>query len=338
MNELTEKTNRFFKPITIVLLLVLVINSFVFTDVVFAEPDEDVPTEESESSVNLDCGALDFTCKIREFLLNIVQGAINYSVQQLDVFIVEPNTILENPTISGFYDAAYDFFFVLLLVLFIYKLVEILATTDAEDSRGLIRQKLSILGFTVAFAYSFKWIFEMLLKFNQWIIEGLLNGYNLEFSTFQYDATKIQEADINLIFMCILALILAILFFILLIQMAIRFAELGFALAIAPICIASNMSDNFNLLPSFWRNLLSIIFTQSVQILLVLFMSKFFSEGSIWESGKIMFGIGYMILVVKSPSIIKELMYSSGTGRTVGGIGSGAVSTVAKSVIRKRVG
>lgn len=337
---MNKKVKRFLKPITITLLLILVISNFVFTDVAFAEPDDtDVPTEEldSENSVNLDCGALDFTCKIREFLLNIVQGAINYSVQQLDVFIIEPNTILNNPTISGFYDAAYDFFFVLLLVLFIYKLVEILAVADPE-SRGLIRDKLATLGFTVAFAYSFKWIFEKLLMFNQWIIEGLLNGYDLQFSTFKYDATKIQEAEINLIFMCILALILAILFFVLLIQMAIRFAELGFALAIAPICIATNMSDNFNLLPSFWRNLLSLIFTQAVQILLVLFMSKFFSEGSIWESGKIMFGIGYMILVVKSPSIVKELMYSSGTGRTIGGLSSGVASTVAKTVIRKKIG
>jgi hypothetical protein len=214
--------------------------------------------------------------------------------------------------------------------------VEILATADPEG-RGVIREKLATLVFTVGFAYGFKWIFQALLNFNNWFIEGLLNGYKLEFSTFKYDETKIQEAEINLIFMCILALILAILFFILLIQMAIRFAELGFALAIAPICIATNLSDNFNLLPSFWKNLMSIIFTQAVQIMLVLFMAKFFSEGSIWDAEKIMFGIGYMILVIKSPHVVKELMYSSGTGRSVGGMGTGAVSTIAKTAILRKV-
>ncbi|MCF7625457.1 hypothetical protein CQ056_24045 [Peribacillus simplex] len=324
-----KKRNKILLALSMFFLLVFVFN-FVTTEVAYAEE------EETSESVNLDCGNFDFNCKIREFVLNIVQGAINYSIQQLDTFLLEPAKILEDPTISGFYDQAYKFFFVLLTVIFLYKMVEILATADPE-SRGVIREKSVKLIFTVCFASSFKWIFEYLLKFNNWFVQGLLEGYNLKFSTFKYDAAKIQEAEINLVFMCILALILAILFFVMLIQMAIRFAELGFALAIAPICIATNLSDNMNLLPGFWKNLLSIIFTQSVQILLILFMCKFFSNGSIWEADKIMFGIGYMILVVKSPQVVKELMYSTGTGRTAGGIGSGTVSTVAKSVIMRRI-
>lgn len=320
-------------------LLIIALNSIVPTNITYAEPSPStepaMPTVSSES-VDLSCGALDFSCKIREFLLNIVQGAINYSVQQLDVFVVQPNTILSDPTISAFYDQAYSFFFVLLTVIFLYKMVEILATADPE-SRGVIKEKLVTLVFTVGFAYSFKWIFEKLLDFNNWFVKSLLDGYNLQFSTFTYDATKIQEAEINLIFMCILALILAILFFILLIQMAIRFAELGFALAIAPICIATNVSDNMNLLPGFWKNLLSIIFTQSVQILLILFMAKFFSQGSIWDAQKIMFGIGYMVLVVKSPHVVKELMYSSGTGRTASGVASGTASTIVKHAVIRRI-
>jgi hypothetical protein len=311
-----------------VFFLLFVFNSTGFTNVAYAD-------EESES-VNLDCGTFDFSCKIREFLLNIVQGAINYSVDQLDSFVIKPDEILKNKTISTFYDQAYDFFFVLLGVIFLYKMVEMLATADPEG-RGELREKMARLIFTVAFAYSFKWIFEYLLKFNYWFVKGMLDGYNLKFSTFKYDATKIQEADINLIFMAFLALTLAILFFVMLIQMAIRFAELGFALAIAPICIATNLSDNFNLLPGFWRNLMSIIFTQAVQIMLILFMCKFFADGSIWDAKKIMYGIGFMILVVKSPAVVKELMYSTGAGRTTAGMASGAASTIAKQVIMRRV-
>jgi hypothetical protein len=327
MNFKKNSKNKFILSLSLVFLL-LIVGNLMFSEPAYAAE----PTE----SIDLKCGTFDFNCKIREFLLNIVQGAINFSVQQLDAFIVNPDSVLDNPTISNFYDQAYNFFFALLGVIFLYKMVEILATADPEG-RGVIREKLVRLGFTVGFAYGFKWIFESLLKFNNWFIQGMLNGYHLQFSTFKYDATKIEEADINLTFMCILALILAILFFILLIQMAIRFAELGFALAIAPICIATNLSDNFNLLPGFWKNLMSIIFTQSVQILLVLFMAKFFSDGSIWDSQKIMFGIGYMILVVKSPHVVKELMYSSGTGRTAGGVTAGAISTVARTAILRRV-
>lgn len=296
----------------------------------------DTTTNSTSNQVDLQCGMLDFNCKIQEFLLNIVQGAINYSIQQLQVFIVDPQTILNDPTISSFYVYAYGFFSTLLTVIFLYKMVEYLALADPE-SRGAIKGKLANLVFTIAFAFSFKWIFQYLLLFNNWFIEGLLNGYSLSFDTFKYDQTKIQEATINLTFMVILCLIIAILFFVLLIQMAIRFAELGFSFAIAPIIIATNLSDDINLLPGFWKNLLSLIFTQSIQILITLFMLKFFSNGSIWDPQKIMYGIGFMILAVKSPHIVKELMYSSGAGRTVSGIGTGAAATVIKTAWMRRV-
>src|ERR1700719_1559762 len=44
-------------------------------------------TNSNSNQINLECSMLDFNCKIEEFLLNMVQGAINYSVQQLDNFI-----------------------------------------------------------------------------------------------------------------------------------------------------------------------------------------------------------------------------------------------------------
>ena len=95
-------------------------------------PDTAYAEEGTSESVDLSCNTFDFSCKIREFLLNIVQGSINYSVQQLDVFVVQPNTLLSDPTISAFYDQAYSFFFVLLTVIFLYKMIEILATADPK--------------------------------------------------------------------------------------------------------------------------------------------------------------------------------------------------------------
>ena len=50
-----------------------------------------------------------------------------------------------------------------------------------------------------------------------------------------------------------------------------------------------------------------------------------------------MFGIGYMVLVVKSPHVVKELMYSSGTGRTASGVASGTASTIVKQAVIRRI-
>jgi hypothetical protein len=334
-----SKRKKVFLSISIIFLLLFTFNiaTIIFPNIAFAEETTEEETTSETPKVDMDCDKFDFTCKIQEFLLDAVQGAINFTVQQLDLFIVKPNEILEEPVIAEFYGKAYDFFAVLLTVIFLYKMVEILAVADPEASRGIIREKLVRLGFTAAFAYGFEWIFKGLVKMNNSFVQGILDGYSLTFSTFKYEDTKLSESLINVTFMIILMIILAILFLVLLIQMAIRYAELGFSFAIAPIIIATNLSDNFNLLPGFWRNLMSIIFTQGVQILLILFMTKFFANGSMWEIDKIMYGIGYMILVVKSPHVVKELMYSSGTGSAVTGMSAGAVRTVVQAAAFKKV-
>ncbi|MGZ9869595.1 conjugal transfer protein TrbL family protein [Priestia endophytica] len=324
------------KRVTFLLMFILVFSfSFnVATNTTYAEEETEI------EEVDLDCGNFDFTCKIREFMLDLAQSGINFAIDRLNDFIVTPGEVLFNDAISSFYNQAYSFFYVLLGVIFLYKLIEMLALADPE-SRNAIREKLVVLVFTVAFASSFKWIFEKLLTLNNYFVKAITQGGKVNFNDFKMSYTEDFMAGgantaLSVTLVAILLLVMLILYLVLVFQMAIRFAELGFAIAIAPICIATNLTDNFNLLPSFWRNLLSIIFTQAVQYMLIIFMITFFTESSIYSPKGIIYAIGYMFLVIKAPQVIKEMLYSSGSGRAAAGMASNAGSAMVREVIRRK--
>jgi len=290
---------------------------------------------EEEGPITCD-GPLDFACQIQNFLLNTSIDGINGTLEEFKLFVVKPKDIIENPTIEKYYDQAYDFCFTLITILFLYKLVELLAVGDPE-ARGNLRNGLSRLLFTVVFAYSFPKLFQWLLTFNNWYVKALLS------EGASFEVLKLEESDIetaintsmSLVLLSVLSFILLILMIICVFQLAIRSAELTFMFAISPIAIASNLSDNFNMLPTLWRNLISTIFTQAVQITLLVFMANLFANANIWEPHTIFLAVGYLFLVVKAPSMLKEYLYSTGSGKMIGGIGVNTVATATREAIRR---
>lgn len=284
----------------------------------------------------LDCGMTEMTCKIQSFFLTSSRDGINQTIKEFEFFIVKPNSILDNKEIKQYYKNATDFAQILITVMFLYKLVELLANGDPE-SRGELKNKIVRLVFTCIFAMCFGTFFKWLLTFNNWYVDAMLkNGIN--FDTFAFKQSDIENAvntGMSLILLSFLSLALLIMMVILLFQTAIRWATLGFGFAIAPIIIATNLADNFNLLPGYWRNLISVIFTQAVQVTLIVFMCNAFGNVNIWEPHNMFLAVGYMFLVVKAPSFVKELIWSSGMGKTGVGMGASAIATVTKEYIRR---
>jgi len=293
------------------------------------------PAFADDEEVNLDCKALNMSCHIQEFFLNMAKDSINDSLDRIEMFVVKPSEILEDPAIKNLFKRSHEFFYPLITVIFIYKLIELLVSTDIENHKGL-KDKIVQLVFISALAYSFPTLFRWLLTFNNWIVADVLHA-GVAFDKFKFSQAKIEETGFSLMMNGILSLILGILFFIMLFQLAIRYAEMAFAVCIAPIVIATALTDNFNMLPGFWRNLLSVIFTQAIQILLISLMANMFIDTSVWERNGILYALGFMFLIVKTPHMLKEYMYSSGSGKTTVNMGAGAFSTMAKEVFRRKM-
>jgi hypothetical protein len=178
------------------------------------------------------------------------------------------------------------------------------------------------------------WIFQKLLELNRTIVEAITStGVDADVMITTFDVVYPQGIAIIYI---VLLLIMAIMFLILAIQYAIRFAEISFLYIMGPIAIATNVNNEYNLFPVWWRNVLSTVFTQAIQTLLIavfLNVAAKISGGLSMEN--FILAIGYLVLILKSPQFIKEFMYSTGSGKAVGGAVSSAVTSVAKQLISR---
>jgi hypothetical protein len=139
-------------------------------------------------------------------------------------------------------------------------------------------------------------------------------------------------------FLILMFLLFAILVLIVAFQVAIRAAELAFLFITGPFAIATNINEEFNLFPVWWRNFLSILITQVVQIMLLVLTVKLFWNVKITNIStleNIIWGLGMMIITIKGPAYIKEYMYSTGAGQAVIGGAMRAGGVVGREVVRR---
>lgn len=131
--------------------------------------------------------------------------------------------------------------------------------------------------------------------------------------------------------MFILFILLILVFTVIFIfQFVSRIADLVIMKVVAPLVAVSLLADENNYVGVWWRELLAI----SIQLPLQVFtffggINLFF--GAKLDVGTLLLGIGFFIITVKSPSFIRSMVYSTGSGRMATGMaGSGAKLLVRK--------
>lgn len=113
-------------------------------------------------------------------------------------------------------------------------------------------------------------------------------------------------------------------------QFVSRIADLVIMKIVSPLVAVSMLADENNYVGVWWRELLAI----SIQLPLQMFL--FFGAlnmlfGAKIEVGTLLLGIGFLIMTVKSPSFIRSMVYSTGTGR----MASGMAGSTAKMLMRQ---
>lgn len=131
--------------------------------------------------------------------------------------------------------------------------------------------------------------------------------------------------------------IIAILLLIILLQVVLRFAEIAILAVVGPFVIATNMNEQFNLFPAWWKQLLSAIFTVSVQLFLIILMCAFLKNeivnnlfGETAQFTKYLIVIGFSLVIIRSPGLLREWMHSTGATR----MGVSTVTSFVKTAIR----
>lgn len=245
-----------------------------------------------------------------------------------------------------------EFAWGLLSLFFVYQTVRILALYTVEPN-GILLKNLLLKFFVTAIMIQYEpYIIAILLEMNGMITDGLVNMKNPQLAIWDFlvgigitgavstglvatSAIGIVSAMSSPIWIAIIVVLVGLIF-IFLIQVSIRFVEITILAILGPIVIATNINEQYNLFPSWWRHLLSSIFTITVQFFLVLIMWAFMTNeitlhlNLIGILTKPFVCIAFLVVTINSPGFLKEWMYSSG-------VASGAVE-VAKPFVSKGAG
>ncbi|UJF16801.1 hypothetical protein LZ578_12095 (plasmid) [Jeotgalibaca sp. MA1X17-3] len=115
------------------------------------------------------------------------------------------------------------------------------------------------------------------------------------------------------------------------IKTVITLAQITMDEIISPLCAISIVTDNFNFMDNWWRDILSHVVTLITLCLSMLLFTEALalSGDTLWTKLPAMIGSG--ALVISGPSIVKSIWYSSGAGRS----GMGMARTVVNYAMYK---
>jgi len=125
------------------------------------------------------------------------------------------------------------------------------------------------------------------------------------------------------------------------ISLSIRTVEILIAILLAPIAAAFYVRDG-EVLSTWFKETISIIFTQAMQVFLFLLSMKIlidnkygFKDFVQGESGytKLIIFIGIMVVAIRGPRVLRKFVYSSGAGSGVIGAGGAATRFAAMKFI-----
>lgn len=308
-----------------------------------------IPVKDLKSPTQVVCDYFDFQCHINKFLFFTAKSAGD-SLNKIftSLFVIEPSS-LKNSTIQMYFNWIKDLSWSFLLLFLTYQIIRILALYSFEVNPGELRDLILRLITASILIGSELWIVEQLVRLNYEIIKSLLDS-----NTINLIDTERMFGFRHLLFTsavgvgmrtfppitaftlgaaCILFFIFVIAVCILFLQLAIRYAEIALLLILGPIVMATIMNKEYNLFPTWWRHLLSAVFTQSIQVLMLVVLIG--SVLSIVSGTNIiqnfLLSIGFMVLILRAPKIVQDWMYSSGSTNIFGQV-AGQVNSFMKMV------
>lgn len=110
------------------------------------------------------------------------------------------------------------------------------------------------------------------------------------------------------------------------VQCAVRGAHLALMAGIAPLMAINVSSENKQMWNAWLREVLILCSSHAIQLFLMNCMIAVLTTEAI-SGGGLLFALGFMISIIKSPKFIKQFMYASGAGQ-VGGMTMRSASSV----------
>ena len=260
---------------------------------------------------------------LKELIAELVKDFANMAFDWLEIFMLKPTDFTKYPKIDILYDFVFALASSLCIVFVAWAIIGIMFNQLAGvQSRGLAEVVFkAVLAFILS--ASAPWLLEkVLLRLNNSIVKYFLDE-GLDTKMLEKFVTIPQTAGMAL---SLATLTIVILFVLLGLQYIQRLGEYIVLLVTSPIAAHSIISENMDIWSIWWRESISVIFSQAFQVsLLWLILNLLTGTEKLQDY---MMAIGLMVVLLKGPKYIRQFLYSSGSGKTAVGMAGGASKMV----------
>ncbi|WP_121614505.1 conjugal transfer protein TrbL family protein [Mesobacillus foraminis] len=278
----------------------------------------------------------DFKEKLVEAIQGMLEDFIQWALLMCNDLLLKQNAEIQFfSTVNNFLLALTS---TIAVTIILYKIVEVMSRNAAGDAVAygpviVNTMKSALLIPAMPFvqkilleqvAYNMgNWMIGAGSKVSKEKIESMLDPNNFDMLHFQGAA------------LLILLAVFAVAFIAFLFSVAVFHADVMFLYLLSPLACVSVIADDNEYLGVWWRELLSQIVTILSKIFLfVAALSILINENITFLSFLLL--MGCCILLIKSPSVVRNMWYSSGSGRGMIGAMGGTTKLAARRFLLKR--
>ncbi|MGE7609857.1 conjugal transfer protein TrbL family protein [Peribacillus frigoritolerans] len=278
----------------------------------------------------------DFKEKIVEAIQGMLEDFIEWALLMCNDLLLKKNAEVE--FLSSVNNLLLALTSTIAITIILYKIIEVMSRNAAGDAVAygpviVNTLKSALLIPAMPFvqkilleevAYNMgNWMIGEGSKVSKEKIENMLAPNNFEALHFQGAA------------LLILLAVFALAFIAFLFSVAIFHADVMFLYLLSPLACVSVIADDNEYLGVWWRELLSLIVTILSKIFLfVIALSILINENLTFLNFLLL--MGCCILLIKSPSVLRNMWYSSGSGRGMMGAMGGTTKLAARRFLLKR--
>lgn len=161
------------------------------------------------------------------------------------------------------------------------------------------------------------WLAEFVYKLGNSLAEaiGTISSYEVQQG---FEGVSLISAASMPITLVIMVLIILVLWFLILVQAAIRGVELGALSVVGPVMAIGLLRSDEGVFATWWRELVVLSMTQALQVLLI---KGFLAQGVNLASDGTgpYFAIAWLWVTFKTPSFLRQFAHHTGIGGAAGG-------------------
>lgn len=280
------------------------------------------------------------------FLFNLFYKPLLLFVDLINKILIEPSDIMST-YISSASTLINSLISTIAICIVIFKMVQVMKK-NAEGTAETPMYYITQIAPSAALVGVLPWLVDIMTKISYALTNAFMklgtdsyletikewedmDGAESSFKEIMANVSMYASSGIVVILFLAMILVFTVVF---IFQFVSRIADLVIMKLLAPLVAVSLLADENNYLNIWWRELLAI----SIQLPLQVFtffagMTLFF--GAKLDIPTLLLGIGMFIITVKSPSFIRSMCYSTGSGRMAQMAGMSATRMIAQKMIMR---